>query len=93
MNAIVFTTRNAAFTYAASIDTSFGYPRNGVRMRGARNVGTTTRYQGVLKHPTLNLWAYVEDPIVHWKIRSFPVVPPATRQELNASWIGAGEAT
>lgn len=89
---LVFTDQPTATAFAAAIDADFGYPKDGVRVGGgihaSRAEGRTTRYAGILKHPTLSRWAYPEDPVVRGKEGRVPI-GTATRQTLDATWDGA----
>lgn len=90
---LVFTDQPTVAAFAAAIDADFGYPKDGVRMGGGIHVsraeGRTTRYAATLRHPTLNRWAYPEDPVVVGKEARVPVPGGASRQTLDATWDGA----
>lgn len=85
---IVLTDQSAAFAFSAAIDADFGYPKSNVVVGGGRrgSLGQTTRYADLLKHNTLNQWAYPEEPVIVGKEKAVPIPPGATRQTLDASW-------
>lgn len=87
---LVFTNRLVAEGFSADIDTVLGYPRDGVNIgRGPHvppSLGRTLRHSTVRKHPTLNQWAYEEDPVVIHMETRVPVPGTATRQTLDATW-------
>ena len=83
---VVFTSQAALDAFVASVHADRGIPNDGVRVGGGIHVprvdGRTTRYQGHLKHRTLNRWAYFDDNAV----ARIATPGGATRQNLDATW-------
>jgi hypothetical protein len=90
---VVFGNQTAANQFRDNIDADFGFPINGVRMGGGIHAsvaqGRTTRYAPLIKHPTLNRWAFPDDPIIRGKRPRVPLPGGATSEELDGTWEGA----
>lgn len=87
---LVFPDQPSADAFSAAIDADCGYPKPNVVCPGGVSAprGNTTRYAATLKHPSLSLWAYPEDPAVSGK-EGRVSIGAAVRQTLDATWTGA----
>lgn len=94
MTAVVCLTSLDAQNYGAAVDVALGYPKNSTDHGAGRHVAAaaarTLRYQNVIPHPTLSLWAYPRDA----QVAALPVALPvgATVQTLDASWFPVAQA-
>lgn len=90
---IVFASRVVADKFKSDIDTALAYPRSNLVMGGGIHgpIGATTDYAKLLKHPTLNQWAFPDEPIVRGKRGSVPVPAGGTQLDLDTdpAWDGA----
>jgi hypothetical protein len=75
------------------IDADFGYPLPNVVCPGGVSapIGQTTGYATLLKHPTLNQWAYGDEPVVRGKRGHVPIPGGGSQLDLDtdSSWDGA----
>jgi len=91
MIAIVCLSSADATSFASAIDAKMIYPQDGIDMgdgiHASKAESRTTRYGPIIKHPTLNLWAYPQDANVQTQVAKSVSLPPgATIQTLDATW-------
>ena len=90
MNVFVCSTQADAVAYQTSVDAALGYPREGVEVgAGAFHVSKaearTYHQAGILKHPTLAFWAYLDGPALG-DAHGIAHPPSSTLQALDATW-------
>jgi hypothetical protein len=94
---IVFTDVTAARKFRDDLNTAFGYPRPNVVVRGGApaTTGQTTGYASLLKHPTLNQWAFPDDPLIKGKRGQVPMPGGSSQVDLDAdsTWDAAQPAS
>jgi hypothetical protein len=94
MNRVVFPAIALANQFAAAIDAELGYPKTGTNFGGGVHVSptfVTQRHGTLIKHPTLNQWAYPDDAVVVAKRARVPLPPQAESRVLDlVEWFPDG---
>lgn len=90
MTHYVFTSQVDANIFKASVDSKLGYPRPAIHIGGGIHGpgGAATGYTDIVPHPTLPLWAHLNDGNVQGLVTTASVAVPITGsvQTLDASW-------
>lgn len=97
MTALVFTVLADAVAYGAAVDTKLGYPKPGTDIGGGFHAppaqSVTLRYGEARQHPTLQQWAYPDNPTQPGPFVAakdqVPVPATATETALDATWFPA----
>jgi hypothetical protein len=94
---VTFVNLTVARLFRDNLDTAFGYPRSNVVMPGGLHgpTGATSNYASLVKHPTLNRWAYPDDPLIVGKRPQVPLPAGGTMTDLDSdpTWDGAQPAS
>ena len=96
-HSVVFNALPAARKFRDDIDADFGYPLPNVVVPAGVPAprGQTTGFASLLKHPTLNQWAYPDEPLVRGKRGRVPLPGGASQVDIDTdpAWLDATPAS